>query len=146
MTHTCRRATPKDGQACARIIIEWGSETPWIGPLDEFESMAAWWSGCIEHASTAWVGQSEGEVTGFCVREDDNITGLYLAQRARGVGLGKRLLDLAKQDRDWITVWAYEKNHRARKFYRREGCTEISREVEDRSGLVDIEHRWTRQA
>ena len=52
-----------------------------------------------------------------------------------------------KAYRDWITVWAYEKNTRAREFYRREGLIEISREMEnydDGVSLMDIEHRWTR--
>lgn len=59
----------------------------------------------------------------------------------------KALLDLAKADRDWITVWAYEKNEHARRFYRREGLVEICREMEvfdDGSRLMDVEHRWTR--
>jgi hypothetical protein len=51
---------------------------------------------------------------------------------------------MAKADREWMTVWAYEENPRARKFYRREGCVEISREIEEGTGLVDIEHRWAK--
>ncbi|MEO1405966.1 MAG: GNAT family N-acetyltransferase, partial [Pseudomonadota bacterium] len=142
--YSYRRAKEGDGDACARIIIEWDAETPWLGPLDEFESMAAWWSGCLKHVPTSWVSEKNGEVAGFCVREDDNITGLYVSRNARRCGVGKHLLDLAKEDRDWITVWAYEKNDHARKFYRREGCVEISREVEDETALVDVEHRWVR--
>lgn len=97
----------------------------------------------MREVPTSWVAERDGAVVGFCLREDDNITGLYIARRARGAGVGKALLDLAKTDRTWITVWAYEKNTRARKFYRREGCVEVSREVEDGSGLIDLEHRWT---
>jgi len=81
---------------------------------------------------------------GFCVRQEDNLTALYVARDFRGQGVGKSLLDLAKADRDWITVWAFEKNPRARKFYRREGCVEITREVDQATGLIDVEHRWTR--
>ncbi|MEL6583221.1 MAG: GNAT family N-acetyltransferase [Pseudomonadota bacterium] len=114
-----------------------------MGPLNDLETVAAWWSGCLREVPTSWVAERDGAVVGFCLREDDNITGLYIARRARGAGVGKALLDLAKTDRTWITVWAYEKNTRARKFYRREGCVEVSREVEDGSGLIDLEHRWT---
>ena len=83
-------------------------------------------------------------MVGFCVPEDDNITGHYIARAARHFGAGKRLLDLAKAERDWITVWAYEANTLARKFYRREGLMEIGRENQKGTNLVDVEHRWLR--
>lgn len=144
MTYTYRLAERRDGKAAAHIVQEWSDTTPWLPPLNEFDRVSAWWSGCLEHVATSWVAEKYGAVVGVCVREDDNITGLYLAHGARGQGVGKHLLDLAKEDRDWITVWAYEKNRSARKFYRREGCVEIDREVEDDTGLVDVEHRWNR--
>ncbi|MEM9629575.1 MAG: GNAT family N-acetyltransferase [Pseudomonadota bacterium] len=115
-----------------------------MGPLWDFERLVEWWSGCLHNVETSWVGEKNGEVVGFCVREDDNITGLYVSREARGYGVGKGLLDMAKEDREWITVWAYEQNPRARKFYRREGCVEISRQIEEGTNLIDIEHRWTR--
>ncbi len=144
MTETYRLAEGRDGVACARIVQEHGQETPWLGPLFDLERLETWWSGCLQHVPTAWVCVREGAVIGFCVRQEDNLTALYVARAARGQGIGKALLDLAKAERDWITVWAYEENPRARAFYRREGCVEVSHEVEEGTGLVDIEHRWQR--
>lgn len=143
MTYSFRPGHPSDATACAQIIRDWGGETPWMAPLDDLEPMAASWRDLLR-ADMAWVAEKEGRVFGFCVREDDNITGLYVAQAARCCGVGKRLLDLAKADRDWITVWAYEANTQARKFYRREGLVEICREIENESNLMNVEHRWTR--
>ncbi len=143
---TCRPAIPADAQACAQIIRLWAADTPWMTSLNSLEEMSAWWKGAIENLPS-WSAEEDGLVVGFCVREDDNITGLYVASSARGRGVGKQLLDLAKQDRDWITVWAYEKNTNARRFYRREGLVEVSRETEtydDGVSLVDVEHRWIR--
>jgi len=142
MTPTYRAATAADGAAAARLIFEWSAETPWIGPPNPVAEVTAFWSGCFAGVETAWVAMQAGALVGFCVREDDNISGLYVARAARGQGVGKHLLDLAKRDRTWITVWAYEKNIRARAFYRREGLVEIGRDLEDPSGLIDIEHRW----
>ena len=139
-----RTAEESDGRACAEIVRDWSLETPWLGPLNDFERVVEWWTGCLLHVDTSWVCEDSGKVVGFCVRQDDNITRLYVSRDARARRIGKHLLDMAKVDREWITVWAYEQNPRARKFYRREGCVEISRETEARTGLVDIEHRWTR--
>jgi ribosomal protein S18 acetylase RimI-like enzyme len=139
-----RLAEERDGRACARIVREHGAETPWLGPLNDFESLVEWWTGCLLNVDTSWVAEENGKVIGFCVRQDDNITGLYVSSKARGCGVGKSLLDMAKVEREWITVWAYEQNPRARKFYCREGCVEISREIEEGTALVDVEHRWTK--
>ena len=140
-----RRARASDARACATIIRDWGEETSWLGPVDELEPMAAFWAELLS-SETAWVAERGGAVIGFCVREDDNIGGLYVARAARGRGVGRALLDRAKEDRDWITVWAYRANAAARRFYRREGLVEISCEPEEETGLMNIEHRWTRGA
>lgn len=142
MTFNYRPAEARDARACASIVREHATDTPWLGPLNEFERLVEWWAGCLLNVETSWVAEESGEVVGFCVRQDDNITGLYVSREARGQGVGKSLLNLAKTDRKWITVWAYEQNPRARKFYRREGCVEVSRETEEGTALVEIEHRW----
>nr|WP_281243790.1 GNAT family N-acetyltransferase [Jannaschia pohangensis] len=93
-----------------------------------------------------WVAEDGERVVGFCARGDDNIIGLYVTSDARGAGIGKRLLDSAKADRDWITAWVDAPNMRAVAFYVREGLVEISRETEEWSGLLIVEHRWKRPA
>jgi GNAT superfamily N-acetyltransferase len=146
MEYHFRSATPSDAKAASEIIHAWDAEMDWMVPLDTVASMTEFWADRIEK-SQGWVAEADGVVVGFCVRTDDNIDALYVVRAARGQGVGKRLLDLAKEDRDWITVWAYEANAEARRFYRREGLVEISREMEtyeDGSSLMDVEHRWTR--
>jgi len=69
---------------------------------------------------------------------------LYVVSEARSTGIGKGLLDKAKENRDWITVWAYEKNSDALRLYKREGLVEVCREIETSSNLMNIEHRWVR--
>jgi len=145
MNFTYRPSNGLDSRACAQIIRAWGKETPWMAPLDDLEPMAASWRDMLD-TDTAWVAESEGHVVGFCVREDDNITGLYVTRDAQSCGVGKALLDLAKLDRDLITVWVYEKNSRAWAFYRREGLVEIGREKDEDSHLMYIESRWNRSS
>lgn len=140
-----RPSTRSDALACAMIIRAWGAETPWMVPLDDLEPMAAFWADMLA-SDTAWVAVREGQVIGFCVREADNITGLYVASEVQSNGVGKALLDLSKRDRDWITVWVYEKNLRARAFYQREGLVDIGREKDEESHLMYIESRWKKSA
>ncbi len=148
MTYRYRQAERSDAIACCQIIRDWGDETPWMVPIDHLESMVRFWGDLFE-SDLAWVAEENKRIVGFCARSDDNISALYVAREARNFGVGKALLDLAKTNRDWITVWAYEKNEKARKFYLREGLVEVCREMEvfdDGSSLMDVEHRWTRPA
>ena len=143
MTLHIRSGQQSDVAACVKIISDWVDETPWHGPLVEHQEMMADWSDFFE-TELVWVAEIDDRIVGFCSRSDDNIGSLYVAAEARSTGVGKRLLDMAKADRDWITVWAYEMNKQALKFYAREGLIEVSREIEDETNLMNIEHRWTR--
>ena len=144
MTYQMRSGQQPDVEACVEILRAWINETPWISDLRTPDEQVVDWRGYFKH-DLAWVAECNGRIIGFCSRGGDNINGLYVAPDWRNGGVGKSLLDAAKADRDWITVWAYEENSEALKFYRREGLVEIGREVEEGSTLVDIEHRWTRR-
>ncbi len=143
MTPTIRSGQQSDVVACVDILRDWAEETPWMAELDERQSMQAFWSDLF-NTDLVWVAEIEGRIVGFCTRDEDNIGALYVVPEVRSTGIGKRLLDMAKADRDWITVWAYEENIHALRFYRREGLVEICREIEAESNLMNIEHRWTR--
>lgn len=147
MSVLIRTGKKSDAIACVDILRAWADETPWMAELDDLEPMQAFWMDIFE-TDLVWVAEIEGRIVGFCTRGvddgSDNIGALYVVAELRSSGIGKRLLDMAKQDRDWITVWAYEKNVRAINFYKREGLIEISREVEKSSNLMNIEHRWHR--
>lgn len=143
MTLSYRPAKRADATDFAQIIHAWGAETPWMVPLEDMKPMADFWADLIDE-NQGWVAECHGRVVGFCTREVGNVGGLYLLREARGQGCGKHLLDLAKADRDWIIVWAYEANEGARAFYRREGLAEICREMEEETGLMNVELRWTR--
>lgn len=143
MCPTYRSGQQGDVPACIGIIRDWSDETSWLDELDDDASLQAFWSELFR-TDLVWVAEASGRVVGFCTRDGDNIGALYVTGDARCSGIGKRLLDLAKADREWITVWAYALNTRALQFYHREGLVEISREVEEHSGLLNVEHRWKR--
>lgn len=145
MTFHIRSGHHKDVGPCVKILTDWVDELTWAGEDDDHDTIVAIWTRIFatEHV---WVAENQGHIIGFCSRGNDNISGLHVTQEARNQGLGKCLLDHAKKDRSWITVWAYELNVDALRFYKREGLVEVSREVEEGSNLIDIEHRWIRPA
>ncbi|MEM8554490.1 MAG: GNAT family N-acetyltransferase [Pseudomonadota bacterium] len=143
MTLNIRSGQQSDVPGCVDILRAWAEETPWMPLSYPRCSMREFWSALFK-TDFVWVAEVDGRVVGFCIRNDDNIGALYVASDLRNRGIGKRLLDMAKANRDWITVWAYDQNEHARRFYQREGLLEVSREVEEGSNLMNIEHRWVR--
>lgn len=138
-----RTGQQSDVIACVDILRDWAEETPWMAELDERKPMQVFWSDLFE-TDLVWVAEIQDHIVGFCTRSDDNIGALYVVAEVRSTGIGKRLLDMAKENRNWITVWAYEANKHALSFYKREGLIEIRREIEAESNLMNIEHRWTK--
>ncbi len=138
-----RPATATDVPDCVKILCDWTQETPWMPSHFVNPEMVNWWRGYFA-AERAWVAVENTQIIGFCARDDDNIAALYVTKPFRSSGIGKRLLDAAKQDQTWITVWAYAENTEALRFYHREGLVEISREIDEDTDLLNIEHRWNR--
>ncbi len=83
---------------------------------------------------------------GFLAREGEMIHALYLRPRARGRGFGKALLDHAKAGSPRLMLWSFQANAAARRFYAREGFSEV--EETDGAGndekLPDVRLTWER--
>ncbi|MEE9313707.1 MAG: GNAT family N-acetyltransferase [Rhizobiaceae bacterium] len=136
-----RSGLPSDAPDCVDILRDWVEETRWMPAPDERQELVVYWQGIFE-SDLAWVAEIGDHIVGFCTRSDELVGALYVIPEARSAGIGKHLLDLAKANRDWIALWAYEKNTPARKFYQREGLIEVSREIEEETNLMEIKHHW----
>lgn len=135
-----------DAPDCVKIIWDYSDETSWLPDNTEDLSLAEdWWRDHFQNEK-AWVAEKGNQIVGFCSRQlhNNNISALYVVPSARSDGLGKRLLDLAKENCNQIIVCAFELNTEARRFYHREGLVEVDREMDDEFKIIDIEHHWTR--
>ena len=109
--------------------------------------METWWRDHF-HNEKIWVATKYNQIVSFCSRQrhNNNISALYVVPPARNARVGKRLLDLAKENCDQIIVWAFELNPDARRFYYREGLVEVDREMDDELKIIDIEHHWNKHS
>ncbi len=137
-----RPATASDARALATVLGDWVRETGWMPVLHTREEDQGFLAGLIETAEV-WCDET---ATGFIARQGDTVPALYLAPAARGQGLGTALLTQAKQDRDHLTLWTFEANEGARRFYARNGFTEVDRTGGTRNdeGLPDVRLDWNR--
>ena len=68
-----------------------------------------------------YVCESNGEIQGFIGLNGDYIEGIFVCDRLQSHGIGKALLNYAKNKRNKLFLNVYQKNLRATAFYQREG-------------------------
>ncbi|MEX0367711.1 MAG: N-acetyltransferase family protein [Ruegeria sp.] len=122
MTETgIRRAKIEDVPACARVISTWMDETDWMPPELPQKELEA----LIREAFPAreiWVAGDPVDCYMSVDPEAGKVGALYCLRT--GQGIGKRLLDKAKEGRQSLWLTTHEPNRDAQRFYRREGFVE----------------------
>lgn len=71
--------------------------------------------------ATVYVYEKNQEIQGFVGLNDEHIEGIFVSNEMRSHGIGKALLNYAKNKRNKLFLNVYQKNVRAIAFYRREG-------------------------
>nr|WP_254435899.1 GNAT family N-acetyltransferase [Ruegeria arenilitoris] len=93
------------------------------------------------------VAETDAGVVGFLALNGTEIHSLYLTPAVCGRGIGQRLLEQAKSDRAELSLFAFQANRGACRFYERNGFAEVARS--DGSGndenLPDIKYVWHRE-
>lgn len=84
------------------------------------------------------------QVLGFVGLQDNYLAGIFVAPAYQGKGIGKKLLAQAKKVRQTLKLHVYQKNVLARKFYARQGFTEISWQEDESTGETEFQLRWNK--
>lgn len=141
-----RPATVADLPACAAIINDYIDATDWLPRIHSREQLAAFFTPELLARRTVLVAERGGDVVGYMtMSEDGMVPALYLSPPARGQGIGTMLLDRAKAlSPARVELTMFEPNHAARRFYEREGFSEVpeSRKIEE-EGIPILLMRWT---
>jgi ribosomal protein S18 acetylase RimI-like enzyme len=87
------------------------------------------------------------EIVGFLASRPEVVGHLYVAVDCIGQGIGSHLLALAKaESAGSLWLFTFARNHRARRFYERQGFREVERESQNMFRLEAIRYRWERDA
>ncbi|MEM9476149.1 MAG: GNAT family N-acetyltransferase [Pseudomonadota bacterium] len=135
-----RPGRPEDAPACAKIVSDWIAGTAWIGDGPGYAA--------LETAIAEGMPLREFHVIGDPVagylslnRETQQVMGLYVARP--GEGLGRALMDRAKEGRSYLQLRSHTPNTAAHRFYEREGFTVVERDLMDGSdGVPEIRMEW----
>lgn len=109
----------------------------------------AYWEGQLETVRAllpqaelhVWQAES-GEIQGFIGLSGEHIEGLFVWPPVQGRGIGKALLDRAKDAHRRLTLNVYRKNERAAAFYRREGFRAVREGVDEPTGEAECQMVW----
>lgn len=138
-----RPATAADAPACARIISDWIDATDWMPRLHTTKSITSHYRDTVFIKRIATVAETDGEVLGLLALDGgtDEITALFV--KLRGRGIGTTLLQAAKTGRDQLSMWMFQANNGARRFYARHGFAYLKRtNGENEEALTDIRLGW----
>lgn len=126
-----RRAGPEDAASITDILFR--SRQAAVGAIpasahsqDEF----LWWiRSIVLPEREVWLAEdADGRTLAVLVLDQDWVDQLYVDPDFTGMGLGSRLIDLAKSLRPaGLQLWTFQSNLGAQRFYRRHGFTEAER-------------------
>lgn len=142
MSARLRVARPADAAACAVILAAWIDETPWMPRLHTREEDISFMLTKIRnHRVTV---AEAAAIQGFLTLEKDYVSALYVSPDARRNGIGKHLLDDAKSRSERLSLWTFQANMPARRFYLREGFDEARKTEDDNEEkMPDVEYVWS---
>ncbi|WP_220185058.1 GNAT family N-acetyltransferase [Paracoccus sp. S1E-3] len=138
---TLRPARPQDAGACAEIPNGWIDATPWMPRIHSAEAVRQRYREVVIPRRNVLVATHGGAVAGFLAIDEAEITSFYM--RLPGRRIGAALLGAAKTGRMRLSLWTFQANRGARRFYLREGFREVARTAgENEEGLPDVQYLW----
>lgn len=141
-----RRATPADGDAIADVWLASWRATFDFPPGHPDEAVRRWLTESLVPASETWVAETtDGRVVAMMALSDTMVEQLYVAPDWFGRGVGRRLLELAKERRPaGLDLACFAVNARARRFYERQGFEAVAfgDGSGNEEGQPDIRYRW----
>jgi GNAT superfamily N-acetyltransferase len=118
-----RRARCDDAKAIADVHLDARREAmPWLPVLHSSEDTIAYFAEHVLLHEEVLVARANHLVVGFIALQRDHIDHLYIAPVYQRRRIGDRLLAIAKELRpDGLTLWTFQCNARARRFYEARG-------------------------
>lgn len=94
--------------------------------------------------SRIWLARTGGQLIGFAAVKQDWLDHLYVDPSWHGQGVGRALLETAKQGVSELNLWTFQMNAQARRFYERQGfiLVEMTDGAANEERLADAHYRW----
>lgn len=143
-----RKATPADADMIARLFIQTRTQClPYLNWAYDEPFMVSLFASRIAEHEPFLVAEMAGEIVGFIRFTADEVDDLYVLPTHHGRGIGKALLDVAKENAGpELRLWVFQANTQARAFYASQGFT-MEYETEGQDNMEkcpDARYVWGR--
>ena len=117
---------------------------PWLAGLHSADEDRLHFRERVYAACTVWGALESGDLLGIIAFRKEWIDHLYVLPRAQNRGIGSALLKIAKSRFSDLSLWTFQRNERARRFYEIHGFIVVGQT--DGSGNEerepDVLYRW----
>ena len=139
-----RRGEPDDIPSIARLLRSTYDRMPYIPRLHTPAEDLAYVTGLFaEHE--VWVAGDDDAVLGFTILAADQLLQIHVEPAEQNKGIGGRLLDEAKRRRPaGFSLWVFQKNEGARRFYERHGLelVQLTDGQDNEEREPDAQYAW----
>ena len=95
--------------------------------------------------TTVYVYEDNQVIWGFIGLNDEYVEGIFVSDEMQSHGIGKALLNYAKDKRSKLLLNVYQKNTRAISFYQREGFDVQNSGLDEATGEKEYVMAWQRK-
>lgn len=94
--------------------------------------------------SEVYVYENQKGVIGFYALYDNCLAAIFVYPAHQSMGIGKQLLNHAKERRETLELSVYKQNIPSLEFYRSQGFVVGGEQVDKHTGLAEVLMRWHR--
>jgi len=94
--------------------------------------------------ATLILAEEEDQIIGFLGLMDNYIAGIFIKKAFQGKGIGQKLLQVAKEEQDVLSLAVYRENQAAYAFYQKQGFVQQKRTI-DETGNEECHLVWQAQ-
>ncbi|SFN97294.1 N-acetyltransferase [Xenorhabdus japonica] len=88
-------------------------------------------------ASEVYVYVQGANIIGFYALHEDNLAAVFVSPDKQGQGIGKALVNDAKNRRSELTLSVYQQNQASYEFYLSQGFYVVSKDVDENTGCEE---------
>ena len=143
-----RRALLADMPALGRLHYHTvRTSLPFVPEVHPAHEVEGYFSGPFFAKAEFWLAEDEaGEAIGYVAFRPDFVEHLFIRPSSQGQGVGLALLNKAKAGAFELSLWTFQQNLRARRFYEKHGFV-VAVETDGHDNeekLPDVLYRWRR--
>ena len=129
----------------ARLLRRSYDAMAYLPTLHTPDEDRAFIAGIVLPNQEVWIAEDDERVIGFAALSHGVLNHIYVAPEAQNAGVGKALLDRAKERMPrGFTLWTFQANERARRFYEREGLhvAQLTDGEHNEEKTPDVQYEW----